>query len=306
MRLSGNSRLAWVIALASVALWAATAPATLGSLGKQEADAPAESNPAMQSLGTTEPVPPQTAGELQCEAAPTPGSASSPDNATPSTAQPLLEATFRLCAGPDPQAERAIEQLIDGRSFRARLVSRADGCADLTISVSPQSSAGSFIGRQSTLLTVGSGSTAGVISVQIVTENGVTKASINGATTESGGNTPQPTPTATPTPPAAAPQSPQEGSSVGEATFRLCAGPDPQAERAIEQLIDGRSFRTRLVSRADGCAELTISVSPRSSAGSSSGRQSTQLTVSTGSGGVISLQIVTENGVTKATIGAAR
>ena len=88
-----------------------------------------------------------------------------------------------------------------------------------------------------------------------------------------------------------------------QATFHLCGTPDPQTERAIEQLIAGRNFRATLVSRSDGCADLTIAVSPGAAG---SGRQITNLTVSTGGGRTIAVQIVTENGVTNVTLGPGR
>lgn len=86
-----------------------------------------------------------------------------------------------------------------------------------------------------------------------------------------------------------------------EASFHLCGGPDPQAERAIEQLIAGRSFSATLISRPDGCADLTLRVT--SSAPNSSARQSATMTVSTGSGR-ISVRIISEQGTTRVSIGA--
>jgi hypothetical protein len=317
MRIGRDGRLAWAIAIAAVAFWAATAPATLGSLLLQEGSGSLSSGPPQETNAAPLPILEQTGAELQCESAPT-AAPTSTDDATSEAApqsdsegSPGSEAAFRLCGGPDPAAEQAIERFIAGRGFRARLVSRGDSCADLTITVSPRSSAGSFVGRQSTLLTVSAGST-GLISIQIVTENGVTKATINGTAPGSEGGTTEPTPTATPAPtatlapvPTATP-TPSQSAAPGEATFRLCGGPDPGTERAIERLIAGRGFRARLVSREDGCADLTITVSPQSPPASITGRQSTQLTVSAGSApsGLLSVRIVTENGVTKASIGA--
>ena len=304
MRFARDGRLAWAVALASIALWAATAPATLGSLLRQEGSA-ALSN--AQSPGGSLQALQETGGELQCEAAPTPTTSTDalPTDASPTPPAPDTEAAFRICGGPDPATERAIEQIIAGRGFRARLASRGDGCADLTITV-PSTPPGSFSGRQSTRLTVSAGST-GVISIEIVTENGATRVAIGGGAPSGQGGTPGPTatpvPTATPEPAPTA--TPMPSQVPGEATFRVCGGPDPATERAIEQIIAGRGFRARLVGRGDGCADLTISVSPQSPPGSASGWRGTQLSISTGSGS-ISLRIVTENGVTKATIGASR
>lgn len=94
--------------------------------------------------------------------------------------QPALQATFRLCGTADPPIERAIEQLVAGRGFSARLVGRQDGCADLTLNISPQASPGSLSSRQSASLTVsaGSGHPAQRIAVRLVSENGVTHANI--------------------------------------------------------------------------------------------------------------------------------
>lgn len=93
-----------------------------------------------------------------------------------------------------------------------------------------------------------------------------------------------------------------------ESIFRLCSVPDPVTERAIEQFVAGHSYSATLVSRpADACPSLTIRVIPRAGAAPLTGRQSTSLSVSSSSSGVqsmgrISVQIVTENGRTRATI----
>lgn len=117
---------------------------------------------------------------------------------------------------------------------------------------------------------------------------------------------PSPTPSSAATPgsaenpaPAAAPSTNQSGLT---ATFRLCGSADPQTQRAIEQLIAGRGYSATLVSRADGCADLTIAVAPGASG--SGGSQSTNLSVSTSSGRTISVQIYSANGATQVTIGA--
>ncbi|MGI5837384.1 MAG: hypothetical protein ACOX87_12980, partial [Chloroflexota bacterium] len=136
------------------------------------------------------------------------------------------------------------------------------------------------------------------ISVQIVNENGVTRATI-------GDSLPAPKPTKVEEPPTPTPESVPEARSSSNliATFLLCGGPDPETERAIEQLINGRSFKTKLTSRSDGCADLTVTVLPQSQP--NLGRQSSSLTVSA-QNSTISVQIVNENGVTRATIGAKR
>ena len=81
-------------------------------------------------------------------------------------------AAFRLCGGPDPAAERAIAQLIAGRGFRAELRGGPDGCAELTVHVTPGPPVS---GRQVVVLTVGPGSSGRSISVRIVSRDGTTE-----------------------------------------------------------------------------------------------------------------------------------
>jgi hypothetical protein len=91
--------------------------------------------------------------------------------------------------------------------------------------------------------------------------------------------------------------------SAEQATFRLCGSSDPATERAIEQLIAGRSFSVTLTARGDGCADLIVQPSAQAQAGLVSGSQTSNLSVSSG-GRSISVQIATQNGVTRASIGA--
>lgn len=86
------------------------------------------------------------------------------------------------------------------------------------------------------------------------------------------------------------------------ASFRICSPTEPQTERAIEQFIAGRAFMTVSLGRPDGCADLTIVVFPQSSV---SGRQSTSLSFSSGSGPTIRVRIVSEQGRTRVSIGGA-
>jgi hypothetical protein len=208
MRFGANIRLAWSIAFASIALWAATAPAGFGHLFQT---GPSAGNPidsqdqveatsrhasvhTQQSTVTLwgsqdspaqippcDPVEPTVEADEQANHA----QATAPVPTPASNGGSGPEATFQLCGGSHAQTARAIEQLIGGRSFRARLNSRSDGCAELTIAVSAQP-AGSVGGRQSTNLTVSSGSVNGApgrtISVQIVTENGATSVNIGAGT----------------------------------------------------------------------------------------------------------------------------
>jgi hypothetical protein len=100
------------------------------------------------------------------------------------------------------------------------------------------------------------------------------------------------------------PPSPQEGPAAGaqEGTFHLC-GADAQVARSIEQLIAGRGFSATLSAKGDGCADLTIRVNLPVSTGS---RASSSLKVSLGSGQSLSIQIVSEDGATRVSVGQDR
>jgi hypothetical protein len=101
-----------------------------------------------------------------------------PPTGTPpsATATPSPGTSFRLCGGPDPVTAHAIEQLVAGRGFASTLRGRPDGCADLTITVWPDTSGA---GRQVVEQSVGTGP-AGPISVRIVSEGGVTTVALGG------------------------------------------------------------------------------------------------------------------------------
>ena len=101
------------------------------------------------------------------------------------------------------------------------------------------------------------------------------------------------------TPPITIPQQPDVTPPAQQGTFRLC-GPDAAVERAIEQLIAGRAFSSRLSSRGDGCAELTLAITSQGPSGSGTSTTS----VSLGSGRTLTVQISSENGATRASIGA--
>jgi hypothetical protein len=113
--------------------------------------------------------------------------------------------------------------------------------------------------------------------------------------------TPQP-PTVTPVPSgtaeATAAASAQQATAAAtpQTTFHVCPNATTQTAQAIAQLIAGRSFSSRLVGSADGCADLTITIAP--GAGVSSGRQSSDVSV-----GNVSVQIVSQNGTTQVHIG---
>ncbi|MGH2368431.1 MAG: hypothetical protein ACRDI2_09535 [Chloroflexota bacterium] len=107
---------------------------------------------------------------------------------------------------------------------------------------------------------------------------------------------------ATPEPTAAPPATSQ---TAAQATFRLCGAADEAAARAIEQLIAGRPFSATLAGLQDGCANLTIKVAPRPAGVTSTGRQSTSLTIGAGAQGPVSVRIASEDGATRASIGPA-
>jgi hypothetical protein len=88
------------------------------------------------------------------------------------------------------------------------------------------------------------------------------------------------------------------GGPTQEGSFHLC-GPDAQVARAIEQLVAGRGFSASLSTRGDGCADLNI----KTTSPASNGRASSMLKVSLGSGQSLSIQIVSEDGATHASIG---
>jgi len=255
MRLGANSRLAWAIAFASVALWAATAPATLGGLMRQSVGG---ENPAYEARG----VP-----------------ASGDRNAvSPSELQSGQQAPAQPTFAPTPTIAPT-----------ATIVPTPTIAPTPTLAPVPTFVPAPPIAPTTTVVST---PTSGPAATPTLTPTIVPTA------------TPQPS--ETPTPVTATALHPSSGD---ELTFVLCGEPDPQAERAIEQLIDGRSFKAKLSSRPDGCADLTIAITSQSPSGV--GRQSISLTVSAGSttgtpNHAISVRIVNENGVTKATIGAAR
>ncbi len=184
-----KSRYGWAVAAASLALWvlapitwtqavhaSISSSITHGHSSTQAEDLGPGTDFWTSVLGSGGAEVPNST----CDSSPTPSPAPATNasgSIAPSPANPTaLEQTFRLCGSAAPDTQRAIEQLIAGRSFSATLVSRSDGCADLTVTVSPDSGLGS-IGQQSTNLSVASG-TRGTILVRIVSQNGVTHVTI--------------------------------------------------------------------------------------------------------------------------------
>jgi hypothetical protein len=173
--------MAWSIAIASLALWATGTPLSWGQVAAdtgrllEQANTETITTSGESVADDAATVPGLDAGEQSPPCLPLPQAITQPAPsvmiAPPSTAG--QEGNFHMC-GPDTQAAQAIEQLIAGRGFSARLTSRGDGCADLAINVtSPETTSG----RASSNLRVSLGSGQG-LSIQIVSEGGATHASI--------------------------------------------------------------------------------------------------------------------------------
>lgn len=170
-----NSRLAWSVAVAALALWATSAPVTWGQLSTNATrllDVPPTSTASDDS---------QQADETVTPCPPAPDSVAVPaevDSLSPTPAPPppaassSSQASFHVC-GADPSAAQAIEQLIAGRNFSARMSTTADGCADLTVQANAPVGRGSATSRLSVAL--GSGQN---LEIEITSENGATHVSI--------------------------------------------------------------------------------------------------------------------------------
>src|SRR5918911_3679071 len=139
MHLLNNSRLAWTIALSSLALWLGGAPISRGDARlagvqqvAQSEDASAAATMVDVQVGDASVV---GSGDAQpspqCPVLPPAIAQVVPPSTDPGPPPPARDGTFHIC-GADPQAERTIEQLIAGRGFNATLSARGDGCADLT------------------------------------------------------------------------------------------------------------------------------------------------------------------------------
>jgi len=168
MRPQQSNRLAWSVAVASLALWAVTAPVTWGqqvATGANglfdQADPGADITTLTTTTTTTED---SQLADSPIAACPTP---------MPST--PVVATgprTFTIC-GADSGIERDIEQLIGGHGFSATLNSHGGSCAELTIRPTAQISSGSSSSNLS--VSLGSGQT---LSIQIVSDPGGTHATI--------------------------------------------------------------------------------------------------------------------------------
>jgi hypothetical protein len=177
------------VAVASLALWAFSAPA---SWGQAAAGAHRLFDDQSSNAGT------DSTSVISIDQNTTVTSSSSGDTSADSTACPQVppavaqvlptittapapaittsgsdSGSFHIC-GPDPQTEQAISQLIAGRGFSATLSARNDGCADLTIKAASQ---GATSGSASTNLNVSLGSGRN-LSINIVSQGGASHASI--------------------------------------------------------------------------------------------------------------------------------
>jgi hypothetical protein len=171
-----STRLAWSIAIASLALWATSAPLTWGQVAVRSAsqlfDQSVDETTVIQDV--TNEIPATIADEVGAVGAPCPSLPPALTQPAPLAPAPPVEAmqpgTFHLC-GADAGIARSIEQLIAGRGFSAMLSARGDGCADLTIK--PTSPAGTG-GRASSNLKISLDSGRN-LSIQIVSEAGTTR-----------------------------------------------------------------------------------------------------------------------------------
>jgi hypothetical protein len=176
-----NTRLAWSVAIASLALWATSVPLTWGQLSSDATRlldvTPTTFDDMQQTDAAATPCPPVPATPLAgvqpaiASLLPTPlPPATTP--AQPADSSGTSQGSFHLC-GPDASAAQAIEQLIAGRSFSASLNSTGDGCADLSIQATSPVGNGSATSRLS--VSLGSGQN---LQIQITSQNGATHVSI--------------------------------------------------------------------------------------------------------------------------------
>ena len=173
-----SNRLAWSVALASLALWASTAPVTWGqvatgatSLFAQTADDGAASNTTNVDIQVGDTTITTNDGSVQ--SAPCPAITQVTPPAPPAPAQAVGQpGTFHIC-GADSNVETAIQQLVGGRGFSATLASHGDGCADLTIKPNSELASGSSSSNLS--VSLGSGRN---LSIQVVSAQGATRATI--------------------------------------------------------------------------------------------------------------------------------
>src|SRR4029453_13220036 len=157
-----NSRVAWSVAVAALALWASSVPLAWGEVTSRAAqffDDTAEEDSSQTTLfqtGGSLVVPSgegDTAQGIQCVPLPPSIAEVIPPVPTVVTPPAAHEGTFQIC-NPDPAVATDIERLIAARGFSATLRSGSSGCAELAIRVTSPASTGSA----SSTLSVGLGS----------------------------------------------------------------------------------------------------------------------------------------------------
>jgi hypothetical protein len=180
MNLLKSNRVAWSVAAACCALWATTAPVSWGAVSSgtarlfgQTTDDTSTNTIDIQAGEKPTVTTDADAQSPQCPTIPPAIAELIPPAPPPvAAAVPSQEGSFRIC-GADPQAARAIEQLIAGRGFSATLYSRGDGCADLNVRVT----SGSINGSSTSNLSVSLGSGRTLV-LQVASAQGATHASI--------------------------------------------------------------------------------------------------------------------------------
>lgn len=98
--------------------------------------------------------------------------------------------------------------------------------------------------------------------------------------------------------PEAAPQ------SSTDQTFTLCGTAGGSVAQEIGRFVAGRPFGAELRSRADGCADLTISIPTGAVPLGASSQQRSSLSVAQGSAGAVAVEIFSANGMTQVRIGS--
>lgn len=124
-----------------------------------------------------------------------------------------------------------------------------------------------------------------------------TRSAVNQGTSSAAAATPPPFPTMQ------AAENPSVGQNENQKIYQLCGQDDSGLARAIEQFIAGRGFSAQLISRSGACPNLTITIPAGSASGSSRGTQKTHLSVTSG-GRDYQIDIVSENGITRASVGS--
>jgi hypothetical protein len=185
MRPLNSNRVAWSVAAAALALWATSVPTTWGNVASGAArlfDQGTEDTTTSTSITTTTDinvndmtVVAPADGQVTEQCLPISPAVAEIVPAIPPVTIPTVstlpnadQGSYRVC-GADANIARAIEQLIAGRGFSTALVSRGDGCADLTVRVTSPSTSGSATSNLN--VSIGSGRS---LSMRIVSEHGAT------------------------------------------------------------------------------------------------------------------------------------